>query len=51
MYGAKDWIHGPGMQGTGFNPMLALGKSKGYTLAAHVRNMIFVRNDVAAKVK
>jgi hypothetical protein len=40
-------IHGPGNQGTGFAPMLALGQSKGYTLVCHTGNLIFVRNDLA----
>jgi hypothetical protein len=40
-------IHGPGKEGTGFAPMLALGESKGYTLICHTGNLIFVRNDLA----
>jgi len=41
-------IHGPGKEGTGFAPMIALGKSKGYTLICHTGNLIFVRNDLAS---
>lgn len=40
-------IHGPGKEGTGFAPMLALGQSKGYTLICHTGNLIFIRNDLA----
>lgn len=39
-------IHGPGKEGTGFAPMLALGQSKGYTLLCHTGNLIFIRNDL-----
>lgn len=39
-------IHGPGKEGTGFGPMLELGRSKGYTLVCHTGNMIFIRSDL-----
>jgi hypothetical protein len=41
----KDWIHGENMQGTGFYPMLQLGKEKNYTFLMHTGNMIFIRNE------
>jgi hypothetical protein len=37
-------------QTTAFTPMLNLGHKKGYTLVHHHGNMIFVRNDLVAKV-
>lgn len=40
-------IHGEGSpQGTGFLPMLQLGREKGYTLVCHTGNLIFIRNDL-----
>lgn len=46
-----DWIHGaqPGMELTGFAPMLALAQQKGYQLLAHTGNMVFLRNDIASQ--
>ncbi len=41
----KDWIHGGNMQGTGFYPMLQLGKEKNYTFLMHTGNMVFIRNE------
>lgn len=42
-------IHGvDGKEGTGFLPMIQLGKEKGYTLICHTGNLIFVRNDIAS---
>lgn len=40
-------IHGEGIEGTSFLPMVELGISKGYTLVCHTGNLIFVRNDLA----
>lgn len=42
----KIHIHGPGVEGTAFTPMVELGISKGYTLICHTGNLIFVRNDL-----
>ena len=40
-------IHGEGaFNGTGFLPMLHLGRQKGYTLVCHTGNLIFIRNDL-----
>lgn len=39
--------HGQGNQGNSFSSTLSVGRSKGYTLACHTGNMIFVRNDLA----
>lgn len=44
-------IHGPGKEGTGFGPMIALGKAKGYTLLGHTGNLIFIRNDLRGYVE
>lgn len=42
-----DSIHGEGVSnGTGFLPMLHLGREKGYTLVCHTGNLIFIRNDL-----
>jgi hypothetical protein len=44
-------IHGEGSpQGTGFLPMLLLGREKGYTLVCHTGNLIFIRNDLRSVV-
>ena len=43
-------IHDERHQGTGFGPMLELGKQKGYTFVCHTGNMIFARNDIFAKL-
>jgi len=44
-------IHGTGSpQGTGFLPMLQLGREKGYTLVCHTGNLIFIRNDLQGLV-
>jgi hypothetical protein len=42
----KNYIHGDGVEGAGFYPMVHLGLSKGYTLICHTGNLIFVRNDI-----
>ena len=41
----------PSSQLTTFEPMLALGRAKGYSLAAHTGNMIFVRDDYAPRAR
>lgn len=41
----QDWIHGDSMEGTGFYPMLQLGKNKNYKFLTHTGNMIFVRDE------
>lgn len=48
---SPDAIHGQGSpQGTGFLPMLQLGRAKGYTLVCHTGNLIFIRNDLREHV-
>ena len=39
-------LHGEGGNGSSFTAMLALARAKGYVLAAHTGNMIFVRSDL-----
>jgi len=42
----KPSLRGTDYHGTGFGPMVELGISKGYVLAAHIAcNLVFVRND------
>lgn len=48
--GNMSHIHSETHQGTGFGPMLELGKQKGYTFVCHTGNMIFARNDIFAKL-
>lgn len=40
-------VHGPGAQGASLCSMVELGASKGYALACHIGNAIFVREDLA----
>ncbi len=48
----ERYIYGDGAKsGSSFRSMLDLGRSKGYTFLCHTGNMIFVRNDLVAKVK
>lgn len=47
----EEHIHEPGKyQGTGFRPMLTLGKDKGYKFVLHTGNMIFIREDLYDKL-
>ncbi len=41
-------LHAEGRNGSSFTAMLALAHAKGYALAAHTGNMIFVRHDLIA---
>lgn len=45
-----EQIHGSNQRGTSFTSMLHLGLTRGYTLACHTGNMIFIRNDLVDKV-
>jgi hypothetical protein len=42
--------HGDGKQGNSFSSMLALGREKGYTLACHTGNLVFVDDEYAGKI-
>ena len=47
-----DHIHTPGVfQGTSFLPMMNLAAHKGYKLAAHTGNLIFIRQDLYPMLK
>ena len=43
-------VHGEGRQGASFTSMLELGAAKGYRLACHTGNMVFVRADLLGRL-
>jgi hypothetical protein len=46
----EKFVHDGGKRLTSFSAMLELARAKGYTLACHTGNMIFVRNEDAAEL-
>ena len=47
---AVHQVHGPGTQGASLCSMVELGARKGYRLACHIGNAVFVRDDLASAV-
>jgi hypothetical protein len=44
-------IHGPSAAGSSFSAMLELGRRKGYSCVCHIGNLVFVRDDLAPRLR